>query len=358
MRTGENFAHPSLGKIRCDAFVEIIQPRLGSRRSEVAVGPRPGVDTGIVELGHGAVMAVTVDPLFIVPEFGWERAAWFAIQIAASDAAASGLEPAYAAIDLNLPLDFPDSDLRKLWESTHTACVDLGLAIIAGHTGRYEGCAFPIIGSATVMAVGTQDRYVTSGMAQIGDSLILTKGAAIEATAVLGAMFPETIAAEVGPMLASAAGNLFGQMSVVKDARVAASIGVRGAGVTSMHDATESGVWNALWEIADASCVGLVVEQSAIVVRPETRAVCDVFGIDPYTASSEGTLVITCRPDALPKLLSKLQSACIDACRIGEVRPADRGVTVRAGGSERALEPPFEDGFWPAYRRAQEAGWR
>jgi hydrogenase maturation factor len=303
-------------------------------------------------------MAVTVDPFFVMPELGWERAAWFAVHIVASDAATSGLEPLYVAFDLNLPLQLPTLELEGLWEAVHEACANIGLSIIAGHTGRYEECAFPMVGAATVLAPGAKDSYVTASMAQLGDTVILTKGAAIETTGVLGAVFPKTIGREAGVSIAHAAEELFWRMSVVQDARVAVGVGVRDRGVTAMHDATEAGVWNALWEIANASVVGMVVEEGAVLMRDETRAVCALFGIDPFTASSEGALVITCRPAAVAELLSRLGAADVDAGVIGEIVPPNRGVTVVRGGAAHMLEPPFEDGFWPAFRRAQEMGWQ
>src|ERR1035438_9418474 len=53
-------------------------------------------------------------------------------------------------------------------------------------------------------------------------------------------------------------------MTVVPEARAAAAYGVRDAGVTAMHDATEGGVLGGLYEVAEASGVGLRINQSAI----------------------------------------------------------------------------------------------
>ncbi|HSG27443.1 MAG TPA: hypothetical protein VLA34_03110, partial [Candidatus Krumholzibacterium sp.] len=69
---------PDIGKISPEVFEELIYPRLGRKRDSVIVGPCSGVDVGVVEIG-GQAVAVTTDPVFIVPEYGWERAAWFAI---------------------------------------------------------------------------------------------------------------------------------------------------------------------------------------------------------------------------------------------------------------------------------------
>src|SRR5947209_6365051 len=106
---------PAAGKISTGAFRRIIRPHLGARSTAVLVGPENGVDAGIVDLGDGRVMALTTDPFFVLPQYGWERAAWFAVHIIASDACTSGLRPAYLTVDLNLPPEMPDDDLEALW---------------------------------------------------------------------------------------------------------------------------------------------------------------------------------------------------------------------------------------------------
>src|SRR5450759_2755002 len=101
------------------------------------------------------------------------------------------------AIALNLPLSIVEGELTELWDGMHEACDELGIAVISGHTARYQGCDYPMVGGATVFAVGDAERYVTSGTARDGDVLICTKGAAIEATAVFAATFPEALRARV-----------------------------------------------------------------------------------------------------------------------------------------------------------------
>ena len=90
---------PEIGKISPEIFNELIFPRLGAKNNDVLVGPQHGVDVGLVKIGNKAV-SFTADPVFIVPEYGWERAAWFAIHIIASDSVTSGLKPRFLSIDL------------------------------------------------------------------------------------------------------------------------------------------------------------------------------------------------------------------------------------------------------------------
>jgi len=112
---------PEIGKISGAIFNELIYPRLGAKNDKVIVGPQHGVDVGIVQVGDQA-MSITCDPVFIVPEYGWERAAWFAIHIIASDSITSGLKPTYLSIDLNLPMQITKEQLTIMWDVIHKEC--------------------------------------------------------------------------------------------------------------------------------------------------------------------------------------------------------------------------------------------
>ena len=165
---------PAIGKISPEVFDEIIFPRLGAPSEHILAGPQHGVDIGVVAIGNGQVMITTCDPLFVVPEYGFRRAAWFAIHILASDAAVSALRPTYICIDLNLPTSITRSELEELWSTMHEECDRLGISVISGHTARYDGCDYPMVGGATVLCIGPKDRYVTPTMARAGD-LVITK---------------------------------------------------------------------------------------------------------------------------------------------------------------------------------------
>lgn len=343
---------PEIGKISSDVFEEIIRPHLGRPSEAIIVGPRHGVDVGVVKIGSGEVMVLTTDPFFVVPQYGWDRAAWFAVHILASDAATSGLPPRYMTIDLNLPRAISREEFEAMWLAVHRACEDLGIAVVTGHTGRYDGCEYPMIGGATAICLGPEDGYVTPTMAQIGDQILITKGAAIEAAGLFAVTFPERIARAYGQEFAESVQDLFWQMSVVQDALTAASIGVRERGVTAMHDATECGVWGGLVELAQASQVGLIVEKDAVIVRDDVARICDLFQIDPYIAISEGSLVLTVRPHRTDAVLTALTDRGIPVSRVGEIVPAEKGVRLLENGSERPLDHPRVDPFWGAFGRA------
>jgi hydrogenase maturation factor len=296
-------------------------------------------------------MALTADPVFVVPAYGWERAAWFAVHILASDAATSGLPLRWMAVDLNLPPEITDEELGALWDAFHRACEGIGVAVVTGHTARYDGCAWPMVGGAVCMASGPEDRFVTPTMARVGDRIVVTKGAAIEATALFAATFPERLASGVGEDAVRAADALFEQMTVVPEATVARVFGLRDEGVTSMHDATEGGVFGGLTEVASASGVGMRVDLESIPIRPEVRAVCGHTGMDPYTSISEGTLIATVVPHRAGAFLEALAVAGIEAADVGEVVASSEGTRLVTPEGERPLEHPGLDPFWGAFGR-------
>jgi hydrogenase expression/formation protein HypE len=346
---------PEIGKISPEVFEELIYPRLGAENASILVPPQSGVDVGIVEIG-GSAVALTTDPVFVVPEYGFERAAWFAIHILLSDLVTSGLPPTYLSIDLNLPMSITGKELEILWQVIHEECRRYGTSIVTGHTARYENCHYPMVGGATVVGVGSKDRYVTPALASEGDKIIITKGPAIETVGLFAAMFPDRIREALGSDMARATEKIFFKMSVVEDARTAISVGVRDAGVTAMHDATECGIWGGCYELAQAAGLGMILDRDAIVVEPGVRETCALFGIeDPFAAISEGTLILSCKPHAASKVVEALSGAGIRSSVAGELVGRSAGIRVVENGLERPLVHPKVDPFWNAFYRALSA---
>ncbi|MDI6710157.1 MAG: AIR synthase family protein [Thermoanaerobacterales bacterium] len=342
---------PTIGKISPDVFRDLIYPRLGAPAGDVLVGPQSGVDVGIVEIGDRAV-SFTSDPVFVVPAFGWEKAAWFAVHILLSDAVTCGLRPRFLSIDLNLPMEMGEDDLAVLWDTIHCECVKYGVSIICGHTGRYEGCHYPMVGGATVIGIGGKDEYVTPRLARPGDMVIVTKGPAIEAAGILATVFPDILERKYSHGFRNMASDLFFKMSVVEDAFTAVGVGLRDDGVSAMHDATECGVLGGLYELAQAAGLGLRVDKERIVIEPAAIEICRFFGIDPYIAISEGTLIIACREYAARAIVEALSRKGITSSVVGELTEPEKGMAVIDGTRVRELEHPVVDPFWQAFDKA------
>ena len=330
---------PELGKIDRDFFDEYIYPNLGAEREDVALGPQHGVDFGVVDVGERAV-AMASDPVFVMPSLGFERAAWFAFHVLMSDVAVSGLAPTHLSVDFNLPPEITDEEFRTVWETFDEEARELGVSVVTGHTGRYAGCNYPMVGGATAVSVGDFDDLVRPDGAEVGDRLVVTKGPAIEATGLLSIQFESLMAETLDDATIEDATDRFYDMSPVRDALTAAAAGP----VTAMHDATECGIYGACYEMARAAGVGVELETDRVPVQPGVREACDFFGIDPWISISEGTLLAAVDPDGVDSVLAALESEGIPAADAGEIVEG-AGVVVDGEPTDH----PGVDPFWETF---------
>jgi len=341
-----------------EATLDAILKHRGSKAADLIVPPARGFDNGVLKLGSGRVLVFTADPISFIPSIGARLSAWLSLHHLASDLATSGVLPRYAVVDYNLPVDFGDRSFRAYAVAFGRECGKLGVTIIGGHTGRYPGCGLSIIGGAVLFAEADQSGYVTLAMAAAGDRVVVTKGPALEASAVLAHSFPFKVREALGPGILSKAKGRLLQCSTLADSLVAASVGIRLDGITSMHDATEGGVVTALSELATASGKEIAVDLRLIPVPEDVGRVCSLFGLNPFETLSEGTLIVTCRPAKVAKLVRALLRNGIECFEVGEVREGN----VRNLGAKKSmrLSPrtlPHEK-YWDVYAQGIEAGWR
>jgi len=332
---------PELGKIHPQFFDRVIYPRLGVPCDDIIIGPRHGVDYGVIRVG-GQAIAMSTDPFFIVPSFGFARAAWFGFHIIFCDVAVSGLPPKYLAIDLNLPPEMTEGQIEEMWNTVHEESTRYGISVVTGHTARYTGCNFPMVGGATAIAVGDESDLRGPHRAAIGDRIVITKGPAIEATGLLAVLFPERFVSAGGEDFQKEAAAVFDQMSVLDECAVARKF----PGVHVMHDATECGILGGLYEMARAGSYGLRIEKDLIPVQPVIRRTADLFGFDMFSAISEGTLLAVVAPEEADALVATLGENGIPAAVCGEIVPEDQGLRLVQDGREAALEHPVTDPYW------------
>ncbi|HET7225332.1 MAG TPA: AIR synthase related protein, partial [Candidatus Eisenbacteria bacterium] len=196
---------PPLGKLAPGALRDRVLAHLGAARDDVVLGPAPGVDAALVRLQGGNVLALTTDPLSLVPAIGIEASARLAAHLVASDLWTTGVQPAWAAVTLNLPPQLSDLDLERYAAALGAAWRELGVAVVTGHTGRYAGCDLTIVGACTLVGVGDAARTVGPAHARAGDRVIVTKGCAVETTALAAWIAPGRLAAHAGAAVAARA---------------------------------------------------------------------------------------------------------------------------------------------------------
>lgn len=340
------------------AFLErAVFANLGARRRSVVAGPGHGMDNAVISLGGGRVLLATSDPLSVIPAIGLRESAWLTVHLLASDLATSGVLPEFAMFDFNLPAEMSLPSVEAYLKAVGEECGKLDISIVGGHTGRYPGSGFTVVGGGAMLAVADEDSYVTPAMAKPGDSVVITKGAAVGAAAVLAHSFPALVEEREGADALRKARARLRDCSTVRDSTVAASVGLRER-VTSMHDATEGGVLGGLSELASAANLPVLVAREKLHVPEEAAAVCRAFGLDPLTTLSEGTLIVTCSSESAEELVHTLAGEGIESYLVGRLgtRSSGRGLWLAPPGGEPKPHSPGADRYWLAYAAASRAG--
>ena len=106
-------------------------------------------------------------------------------------------------------------------------------------------------------------------------------------------------------------------------------------GLRCLHDPTRGGLATALVEIAEASQVGIVVDEAVLPIRRPVRAACDLLGIDPLYVACEGCYIGVVSGNEAENTLSLLRScqAATQAAIIGKVVASPASVVLRTAAA-------------------------
>jgi hydrogenase expression/formation protein HypE len=333
----------SLGKLPPEVMERHLFGMTGARSRRVVVEPALGLDFGVVRLSGGRTggrfLIVSSDPITGVSE----RAGWYAVNVSANDVATSGNRPEFLQSVILLPEDATELDVRRLSSEMHRTAKRLEIAIVGGHTELTPGLHRPIV---VTTAFAVADSYVTAAGARPGDTLMMTKTAGVEGTAILGT--DPRFNRGLDRQTVSGAASHFERLSVVEEAVAAHGTGA----VHAMHDCTEGGVLGALYEMATASGLGLEVAEEGIPVSRETARICTALGVDPLKLISSGTLLVAVERGKEGLVAEAAASVGSRATPIG--RFTKGGVLLTRGGKAETVTGPPKDEIWRLHEDSGE----
>lgn len=348
----------NFGKIGSSNLNDILLPRTGKKRKEVRTGPGFGLDTSVIDLGNNLGLAISSDPLSLIPSLGLKKSAWLSVHLLVNDMATTGFSPQYAQFVLNLSPDFEKEKFEEYWEYIHQFCEEIGVAITGGHTGQIEGQRSTIPGGGTMFLSAPLDEMITSDGAEPGDLIIVTKEAALNSTAILAMSFPETVKSTLGEEIWQTVCDNFYRTSSLPDALAASEILENKTELKAMHDVTEGGVLGAIAEMAEASKCGFLIDDSKLPVGEAPKQVAELFEIDHRFCVGAGSMIMAVKPGCEDQLIQHLESQSIPATVVGEMTKNSSGRKIIENGAQKELSFDGSDPYWAAFFKAMKAGWK
>lgn len=346
----------TLGKINHSQFEDFLKQRCGKKRDEVRVGPEFGVDVSVVDLHGGKAMALTSDPLSLIPSLGLEESAWLSVHLMANDMATTGFAPMFGQFVLNLPAHLSKNDFEIYWNYIHQFCKDIGVSITGGHTGFIEGQNSTIAGGGTFISIAPKEEILVSKYAKPGDSILVTKTSALSSVAILAMSFPETVKNKIGKEFCYSASASFYDTSSLKDALTA--VQNENSGVTAMHDVTEGGVLGAIYELAIASENGAEIFNEKLPIGEVQSAICNLFSLDPRYCIGAGSMIITCKKEKASEIISRLATNHIPCTEVGTITDKSSGIKLIESETINDLIYFEEDPYWKGFFNAYKNGWK
>lgn len=351
-----------IGKAPANALKRSVFRQIKTKREEVASGAGIGRDCaslwfppgeGLVTCMQEAVIDASAVPWqgrsrgrlpetgvgMVCDSTGMEPTLTLAdlIQKCANNLAAGGGVPVAVMIALLLPEGLEEPCIKELMTQASEKCQELSVQMVGGQTRISGAAAMPM---AVVTGYG---RALESGRgrakaAEPGQDVVVSKWIGLQGTAYIARKNRARLFDRYPAYLVEKAMGFDRYLSVLPEAGVAAE-----AGVSVMHDASEGGIFGALWELAEGSGVGLTVDMRKLPLRQETVEVCECCGVNPYELLSGGCLIMTTFDGA--GLASALEAAHIPARIVGKVTDSHDRILVN-GDEIRYMDRPKQDSVY------------
>lgn len=270
-----------LGKLSIDELNSYVFSVVGSRRREVIEGCASNGDCALLDT-LGKHVLVTTDAI----TGARKNAGYLAIIVTANDIAASGGIPVSANLTVLLPVGADIGVVKEIMTSAEFGARQCKVEITGGHT-EFTPSVKEVVISCTMIGV-QGDKYLDCGSMKVGDSILMTKYAGIEGTAIIAEDYKDKIKDVFSEEDFNKAKSFWAKTSVLPE-----STYLQGMDVTSQHDATEGGILGAVAEMCAITGLGAEIECSRIPVHYLTQKICDKLGLDALRLISSGSLIIT-----------------------------------------------------------------
>lgn len=291
----------------------------------IIVGPGIGEDAAVIDFGEKYLVAKT-DPI----TFTTHRIGWYAVNVNANDIATMGATPKWFLATLLLPERKTNRKLvTHLFQDIMKSAQKLNITLCGGHTEISYKIDRPIV-IGHMLGEVERDKLVVNSNAKAGDDLLLTKGIAIEGTAIIAHEKSAFIRKHLGGRFLKRAQTFIDKpgLSIVADALLANKT----ASIHAMHDPTEGGLSTGILELTKASGTGAVIYAEKITCYTETDEICRLFDIHPLGLIASGSLLIALDPADTQDVVAILAKHGIACTQIGKLTKKTGGLRLLTKG--------------------------
>jgi hydrogenase expression/formation protein HypE len=250
---------------------------------------------GAVLRVDGAVAFTTdsyvVSPLF----FAGGDIGTLAVNGTVNDLAMCGAHPLYLSVGFILEEGLPIETLRRVVASIATAARAACVRIVTGDTkvvdrGKADGLFVNTAGVGRVVARAPIEPQAI----RPGDAVLLSGDIGRHGIAIMAARegfgFETVIESDCAPVAAPI-------LALIE----------AGLEIHCLRDLTRGGLASAMVEIAEASGNSIALEESAIPVRDDVAAACELLGLDPFHVANEGRFAAILPAAEAPRALDILR---------------------------------------------------
>lgn len=319
----------NVGKLTNEDLKKIVLERLPICSTDISKGPAVGLDSAVIRSRDG-IMVISSDPVTGASN----EVGSIAIHVSCNDIACAGVRPAAIMLVVIAPASATKEELITVIDQASQTARNIGVDIIGGHT-EVSDAANRFILMTTAFGYSDNKNVISAAGAKAGDTILMTKYAAMEGTAILATDFEDRLSNAVSKEDIEKAKELINEISVVEEGVICGVLGVH-----AMHDATEGGIMGAVWEIAEASRTGCLIDLKKIPVLSMTRKICDLLNLDPYRLISSGSMIIV--TDKPEKVIESLAMENIKCTKIGKIAAKNRQFKDMDGRTNE-LTPPGAD---------------
>lgn len=318
------------GNISQTVWGRSIKKQLHITRDEILIPPSMEESCTAVHIAEGYV------PIYAsaVVSGGAAELGIYAAAKAVNDLAARQGEPIGASLQIILPPSAAEAHLRGVISNVQDILTEAGTCL-AGVKAETNPAVCQTFVSVTAVGQAKEGDMACACNAAPGQDIVLCGYVGLEGMLRILAERENELRTRFIPAFIREMKGLKRYLLALDAIKAAGN-----AKASAMLQIGSGGIFAALWELAEASGIGMEVELSKMSVRQETVEVCEYYNLNPYNMTSTGSFLMTAQDgDALVKVLEGVGAR---ASRLG-VATDRKARVITSGKEQRYLDRPAPD---------------